>query len=154
MLTRAKTQQTGLTANAIGQRNLTEADYQFIIGRRYNRTRKRQGERGPQKSGKNYHPKTAETLAAEYGRSYLEAVRCDLRGQKSFQRAVALPKTECLLRGFRGLFLEMFQSFLDKYADSFRTRLNPVIKAEIFDFFKEILIDRKQYLRLFSRHGS
>jgi len=54
--------------NQCGRRNVT-ADYRrFLMGRVYNRRKKRQGDRGPQKSAQSAHSnRTCEKVAAEYG---------------------------------------------------------------------------------------
>lgn len=54
--------------NQLGRRNLDPRQMSLLRGRRYNRTKKGHGERGPEKSGQNVQSfSTAETLAAEHG---------------------------------------------------------------------------------------
>lgn len=54
--------------NQLGRRNLDARQMSLLRGRRYNRTKKGQGERGPEKSGQNVQSfSTAESLAAEHG---------------------------------------------------------------------------------------
>lgn len=54
--------------NQLGRRNLDARQMSLLRGRRYNRTKKGHGERGPEKSGQNVQSfSTAESLAAEHG---------------------------------------------------------------------------------------
>jgi hypothetical protein len=54
--------------NQLGRRNLNDLHKSLCRGRRYNRTKKGHGERGPEKSGQNVQSfSTAESLAAEHG---------------------------------------------------------------------------------------
>lgn len=54
--------------NQLGRRNLDSIQLSLLRGRRYNRTKKGHGERGPEKSGQNVQSfSTAESLAAEHG---------------------------------------------------------------------------------------
>jgi phage N-6-adenine-methyltransferase len=54
--------------NQLGRRNLDTRQMSLLRGRRYNRTKKGHGERGPEKSGQNVQSfSTAESLGAEHG---------------------------------------------------------------------------------------
>lgn len=53
--------------NQLGRRNLTKDEWRELIGRQYNRRKKRDGERGPQKLAQNEPVSTAEVIAAEHG---------------------------------------------------------------------------------------
>jgi hypothetical protein len=54
--------------NQLGRRNLDSRQMSLLRGRRYNRTKKGHGERGPEKTGQNVQSfSTAEYLAAEHG---------------------------------------------------------------------------------------
>jgi N6-adenosine-specific RNA methylase IME4 len=53
--------------NQLGRRNLTREEFTLIVGRRYNRRKKGDGERGPKKLDQNEPASTAEIIAAEHG---------------------------------------------------------------------------------------
>ena len=53
--------------NQLGRRNLTPDQMSLTRGRRYNRMKKPDGMRGPQKLGQNEPASTAELLAKEHG---------------------------------------------------------------------------------------
>ena len=53
--------------NQLGRRNLTPDNFRLILGRLYNRQKREDGQRGPQKLDQNEPASTAERLAAEHG---------------------------------------------------------------------------------------
>jgi len=53
--------------NQLGRRNLTPDQMRLLRGRRYNRLKKADGARGPQKLGQNDPSFTADRLAKEHG---------------------------------------------------------------------------------------
>jgi DNA modification methylase len=57
-----------IDANQLGRRNLTPDQRTLLIGRRYNRAKKKQGGRSDRQlwGGQNVHPKTAEAIAKEH----------------------------------------------------------------------------------------
>lgn len=54
-------------ANQLGRRNLNPDQFRLLLGRRYNRKKKANGARGPEKLDQNDPASTAEKLAAEHG---------------------------------------------------------------------------------------
>jgi hypothetical protein len=58
-----------MDANQLGRRNLKPDDRMMLIGRRYNRTKKAASGRSDRvfSGAQNEHPKTAESLAVQYG---------------------------------------------------------------------------------------
>jgi len=52
-----------MDANQLGRRNLTPDAFKWILGRRYNRTKKADGQRGPKKLDQNEPASTAAKLA-------------------------------------------------------------------------------------------
>jgi hypothetical protein len=52
--------------NQLGRRNLSPDAFKLALGRRYNRMKKRDGERGPQKLDQNEPASTAAKLAKEH----------------------------------------------------------------------------------------
>jgi len=54
--------------NQLARRNLTPADFQLLLGRRYNRAKRKDGGHGDQKSGGQFvRPNQAQQLAGEHG---------------------------------------------------------------------------------------
>jgi N6-adenosine-specific RNA methylase IME4 len=53
--------------NQLGRRNLSPDAFKLLLGRRYNRTKKNDGQRGPQKLDQNEPASTAEKIAKEHG---------------------------------------------------------------------------------------
>ena len=71
--------------NQVSQRNLTEADYQLIVGRIYNRTKK-QGSRTDLTSDQNDQKSTAEALAQEHDVSTVSVRRYGKLAEIVFRR--------------------------------------------------------------------
>jgi len=55
-----------MDANQLGRRNLSPDAFKWILGRRYNRTKKADGQRGPKKLDQNEPASTAAKLAKEH----------------------------------------------------------------------------------------
>jgi N6-adenosine-specific RNA methylase IME4 len=56
-----------IDANQLGRRNLTADAFKLYLGRRYNRAKKQNGERGKEKLAQNDPASTAEVLAKQHG---------------------------------------------------------------------------------------
>lgn len=56
-----------IDANQLGRRNLSPSDFAMMLGRRYNRMKKANGVRGPEKLDQNDPASTADRLARQHG---------------------------------------------------------------------------------------
>ena len=64
---KTKTSTAKARASKTDRRNLTPDAFKLLLGRRYNRVKRANGERGPQKLDQNDPASTADRLAAEHG---------------------------------------------------------------------------------------
>ncbi len=75
--------------NQIGRRNLSRDDFNIVLGRIYNRSKKADGHRGPKKLDQNEPASTADKLAKEHGVSSATVKRAG-----KFAEAVEKVETE------------------------------------------------------------